>query len=101
MRVLKSDLTLTLKSSYNVHMSTPVTPSTQVAFFAPEDGKGKWHAAWMVSHTSACGSAAPLSQVADRLTLNVHDGEWTDTHPLACKRCLTKVANALGHGFTK
>ena len=55
----------------------------------------------MVSHTPACGSAAPLSQVADRITLNVNDGEWADTHPLACKRCLTKVAKALGHGFTK
>ena len=61
------------------------TVARQIAFFAPEDMKGKWHAGWKVSHTPVCGSNAPLGQEAIRTS---QGQESSKVHPLVCRRCL-------------
>lgn len=61
------------------------TVARQVAFFAPEDMKGKWHAGWKISHTAVCGVAAPLGTEAIRTS---QGQESNKVHPFVCKRCL-------------
>jgi hypothetical protein len=74
--------------------------TADVAFFRPADGKGKYHAAWKVSHVPACGSPATLTDEAIHATLDTHDGAFVGTvHPLVCARCATKARKALGRGF--
>lgn len=81
-----------------MHRSTDVwTISRQMAFFAPADMKGKWHAAWKITHTPVCGSTAELGADAIRTA----QGEASNkVHPLVCKRCLrlstTVGVSALG-----
>lgn len=61
------------------------TIARQIAFFEPTDRRGKWHAAWLVSHAPVCGSAAPLGTTAIRTE------QGTDSaavHKVVCRRCL-------------
>lgn len=61
------------------------TIARQIAFFAPADMKGKWHAAWKVSHTAVCGVAAPLGADIIRTSQGQESGK---VHPFVCRRCL-------------
>jgi hypothetical protein len=61
------------------------TVARQIAFFAPTDMKGKWHAAWKISHTAVCGAAMELGTDAIRTS---QGQESNKVHPFACKRCL-------------
>lgn len=77
-------------------MTLPIAPVVrQVAFFAPVDDKGKWHAAWMISHTAVCGVSVDLSQMAIRSAA----GDIS-IHPIVCRRCvkatLSSVVKAQG-----
>lgn len=63
-------------------MSTQ-TIARQVAFFAPVDMKGKWHAAWLITHTAVCGVSVELSHEAIRTTAG-----QKSIHPIVCKRCV-------------
>lgn len=61
------------------------TVSRQIAFFKPSDDRGKWHAAWLVTHTPVCGASVPLGTEA------IHSSQGQDStkvHPLVCRRCL-------------
>jgi len=61
------------------------TVTRQVAFFAPVDMKGKWHAAWLVSHTAVCGVSVELGREAIRTTAGQ---ESSKVHPIVCRRCI-------------
>lgn len=61
------------------------TVARQMAFFAPTDMKGKWHAAWKVTHTPVCGSTAELGSEVIHAT---QGQESNRIHPFACKRCV-------------
>ena len=61
------------------------TVARQMAFFAPVDMKGKWHAAWKVDHSTVCGTPVELSTDAIHA---VQGQESNKVHPFACKRCL-------------
>lgn len=69
----------------------------QIAFFAPADMKGKWHAAWKISRTPVCGSAVTLGSEAIR---TAQGQESNKAHPILCRRCLrlatTPGVSALG-----
>lgn len=61
------------------------TVARQMAFFQPEDGRGKWHAAWKVTHTAVCGSPASLGAEV----IHAVQGDRSDkVHPFVCRRCL-------------
>ena len=76
-----------------MHRSTDTwTVARQMAFFAPADMKGKWHAAWKISHTAVCGSAAELSGEVIRTS---QGQESNKVHPLVCKRCL-RLSTTIG-----
>lgn len=73
------------------------TVARQIAFYAPADMRGKWHAAWKITHTPVCGAPAELGQNAIR----TEQGQQSDkVHPLVCRRCLrlstTHGVSALG-----
>ena len=57
----------------------------QIAFFAPADSvRGKWHAAWLGSHTAVCGATVELHQST---AIRTHAGQ-EKVHPIVCRRCL-------------
>ena len=60
----------------------PVVATRQIAFWEPEEGKGKWHAAWMISHVPVCGVAVDLGRANV-----IRSGVGDRLHPFACKRC--------------
>jgi len=61
------------------------TVARQMAFFAPVDMKGKWHAAWKVTHTAVCGQPVELGAEV----IHAVQGEQSNRiHPFACKRCV-------------
>jgi hypothetical protein len=73
------------------------TVARQMAFYAPADMKGKWHAAWKISHTPVCGTATPLGAEA----IHTAQGQQSNkVHPFVCRRCLrlstTPGVTALG-----
>lgn len=63
------------------------TVARQVAFYPAEDGKGKWHAAWLVSNTAVCGKPVVLD-VSDNVIHSVQGEQSNRIHPFACKRCV-------------
>jgi uncharacterized protein (UPF0128 family) len=66
-------------------MAAPIV--RQIAFYAPVDARGKWHAAWMITHTAACGVPVDLSQ--DEVIHSVAGDNRV--HPIVCRRCLNKA----------
>jgi hypothetical protein len=73
------------------------TVARQMAFFAPVDMKGKWHAAWKITHAAVCGVTAELGQER----ISTEQGQQSNrVHPLVCRRCLrlstTVGVSALG-----
>lgn len=69
-----------------MHRATDTwTVARQMAFFAPSDDKGKWHAAWKIDHTAVCGTPVELGQER----IHAAQGQPSNRiHPLACKRCV-------------
>lgn len=61
------------------------TVARQIAFFAPVDMKGKWHAAWLITHTAVCGTPVDLGQEVIHAT---GGQESNRIHPIVCKRCV-------------
>jgi hypothetical protein len=61
------------------------TVARQMAFFAPADMKGKWHAAWKITHTPVCGAAVDLGAEVIHATQGQPSNK---IHPFACKRCV-------------
>lgn len=57
----------------------------QVAFYAPADGLGKWHAAWKISHAAVCGVRSPLGAEAIRTSVGQ---QAASVHKIVCRRCL-------------
>ena len=62
----------------------PISVSRQIAFFAPADNKGKWHAAWLISQTPVCGANVTLDQTQAIRTQAGNDR----VHPIVCRRCM-------------
>ena len=75
---------------------TTWTVARQIAFFAPVDMKGKWHAAHKVTHTPACGRTMALGREAIR---TAQGQDSAKVHPLVCRRCLY-LATAPGYAAT-
>ena len=61
------------------------TVARQIAFFAPTDMKGKWHAAWLITHTAVCGVPVELGQ---EVIHAVAGQESSRIHPIVCRRCI-------------
>lgn len=61
------------------------TVARQIAYFTPADARGKWHAAWMVTHTPVCGAWTPLGTDAIR---TAQGQEIARVHRIVCRRCL-------------
>jgi hypothetical protein len=61
------------------------TVARQIAFYGTTTG-GKWHAAWLITHTPVCGTPATL--VTDS-PIRTHVGQSSaDVHRVVCRRCL-------------
>jgi hypothetical protein len=70
-------------------MTTTQTPNTEirqtVAFFQPEDGKGKWHAKRKVANTADCGAFVILGDEVIHARKDIlHTAK---RHPIICGRC--------------
>jgi len=65
-----------------------------VQFFAPEDGRGKWHAKRLVSGVADCG--APVILGHDLIEATKRDLTAKAHHPIICGRC----ARLHGIGYT-
>lgn len=81
-----------------MHRSTDTwTVARQIAFFAPVDMQGKWHAARKISRTAVCGATTPLGREVIRTS---QGQESNKVHPFVCRRCLrlstTPGVTALG-----
>lgn len=63
----------------------PAPIARQVAFYAPADMRGKWHAAHQVVHTPFCGQAVELA--GEDTVIRTAAGDTT-AHPLLCRKCL-------------
>lgn len=69
------------------HTFSPTTTGniTQVPFFQPHDGKGKWHAKRRVSGTADCG--APVILGDERIHATKDALTRKKFHPIICGRC--------------
>jgi hypothetical protein len=64
----------------------PWVVARPVAFFAPADQRGKWHATWKADDLPVCGARTPL---LPELRITPSMGDWSDqVHPLVCRNCL-------------
>jgi hypothetical protein len=61
-----------------------ISVSRQIAFFAPADMRGKWHARFQVTGAAVCGTTSALD--ADQV-IRTRAGQ-EKVHPIVCRRCL-------------
>lgn len=74
----------------------------QIAYYPTTSARGgKYHAAWLVSHTPVCGAAVLLDTSG---AIYTRQGQInTQVHPIICRRCLRLSARegVTAHGMKR